>query len=166
MQYTKKGILTPQTNIVSSKEEVSEDFLLENILLGKIIILANINHAILNPNGIGYGLRTKINVNLGISNDCMDYEEEMKKVELAHKFGVEVIMDLSNYGATKEFRTQLLNKSNAMIGIIPIYDAVGFLQKDLKEIHAKDFLDVIYHHAKNGVDFMTIYAGINSRVIN
>lgn len=86
MSYAKEGIFTKQMQIVAQKEQVGEDFLLENIAYGKIIIPANINHKVLDPNGIGYGLKTKVNVNLGVSNDCVDYSEEMKKVELAHKF--------------------------------------------------------------------------------
>ncbi|EAK0951827.1 phosphomethylpyrimidine synthase ThiC [Campylobacter lari] len=163
MSYAKEGIFTKQMQIVSQKEQVSEGFLLENIACGKIIIPANINHKALDPNGIGYGLKTKVNVNLGVSNDCVDYSEEMKKVELAHKFNIEAIMDLSNYGKTSRFRDELIATSKAMIGTVPVYDAVGFLEKDLKDIKAKDFLDVVYHHAKSGVDFMTIHAGINSR---
>ncbi|ECW8953981.1 phosphomethylpyrimidine synthase ThiC [Campylobacter lari] len=163
MSYAKEGIFTKQMQIVAQKEQVSEDFLLENIACGKIIIPANINHKALDPNGIGYGLKTKVNVNLGVSNDCVDYSEEMKKVELAHKFNIEAIMDLSNYGKTSRFRDELIATSKAMIGTVPVYDAVGFLEKDLKDIKAKDFLDVVYHHAKSGVDFMTIHAGINSR---
>ncbi|EAJ5672934.1 phosphomethylpyrimidine synthase ThiC [Campylobacter lari] len=163
MSYAKEGIFTKQMQIVAQKEQVGEDFLLENIAYGKIIIPANINHKALDPNGIGYGLKTKVNVNLGVSNDCVDYSEEMKKVELAHKFNIEAIMDLSNYGKTSRFRDELIATSKAMIGTVPVYDAVGFLEKDLKDIKAKDFLDVVYHHAKSGVDFMTIHAGINSR---
>lgn len=163
MNYAKEGIFTKEMQIVAQKENLSKDFLLENIACGKIIIPANINHKSLDPNGIGFGLRTKVNVNLGVSNDCVDYSEEMKKVELAHKFGIEAIMDLSNYGKTSRFRDELVNVSKAMIGTVPVYDAVGFLEKDLKQIGAKDFLDVVYHHAKSGVDFMTIHAGINSR---
>ncbi|EAL3898684.1 phosphomethylpyrimidine synthase ThiC [Campylobacter lari] len=163
MSYAKEGIFTKQMQIVAQKEQVSEDFLLENIAYGKIVIPANINHKTLDPNGIGYGLKTKVNVNLGVSNDCVDYSEEMKKVELAHKFNIEAIMDLSNYGKTSRFRDELIATSKAMIGTVPVYDAVGFLEKDLKDIKAKDFLDVVYHHAKSGVDFMTIHAGINSR---
>ncbi|MCV3373377.1 phosphomethylpyrimidine synthase ThiC [Campylobacter lari] len=163
MSYAKEGIFTKQMQIVAQKEQVSEDFLLENIACGKIIIPANINHKALDPNGIGYGLKTKVNVNLGVSNDCVDYSEEVKKVELAHKFNIEAIMDLSNYGKTSRFRDELIATSKAMIGTVPVYDAVGFLEKDLKDIKAKDFLDVVYHHAKSGVDFMTIHAGINSR---
>ncbi|MCR8677118.1 MULTISPECIES: phosphomethylpyrimidine synthase ThiC [Campylobacter] len=165
MSYAKEGTFTKQMQIVAQKEQVSEDFLLENIACGKIIIPANINHKALDPNGIGYGLKTKVNVNLGVSNDCVDYSEEMKKVELAHKFNIEAIMDLSNYGKTSRFRDELIATSKAMIGTVPVYDAVGFLEKDLKDIKAKDFLDVVYHHAKSGVDFMTIHAGINSRAV-
>ncbi|MCW0242904.1 phosphomethylpyrimidine synthase ThiC [Campylobacter lari] len=163
MKFAKEGIFTKQMQIVAQKEQVSEDFLLENIACGKIIIPANINHKALDPNGIGFGLRTKVNVNLGVSNDCADYSEEMQKVNLAHKFNIEAIMDLSNYGKTSRFRDELIATSKAMIGTVPVYDAVGFLEKDLKDIRAKDFLDVVYHHAKSGVDFMTIHAGINSR---
>ena len=165
MLYAKEGIFTKEMQIVAQKEQVSQDFLLENIACGKIIIPANINHKSLDPNGIGFGLRTKVNVNLGVSNDCIDYSEEMKKVELAHKFEIEAIMDLSNYGKTSHFRDELIAFSRAMIGTVPVYDAVGFLEKDLKQIKAKDFLDVVYHHAKSGVDFMTIHAGINSRAV-
>ncbi|HEG1417519.1 TPA: phosphomethylpyrimidine synthase ThiC [Campylobacter lari] len=163
MKFAKEGIFTKQMQIVAQKEQVSEDFLLENIACGKIIIPANINHKALDPNGIGFGLRTKVNVNLGVSNDCADYSEEMQKVNLAHKFNIEAIMDLSNYGKTSRFRDELIATSKAMIGTVPVYDAVEFLEKDLKDIKAKDFLDVVYHHAKSGVDFMTIHAGINSR---
>lgn len=163
MQSAREGIFTPQMQEVAKKEGISEDKLLALMAEGKIIIPANIKHKALVPNGIGEGLRTKVNVNLGISNDCVDYQEEMQKVDLAHHFGVEAIMDLSNYGRTSHFRDELIAKSKAMIGTVPVYDAVGFLQKDLKQIKARDFLDVAYHHAKSGVDFMTIHAGLNSR---
>lgn len=163
MTYAKKGVFTTQMQAVAQKEGVSEEFLLSSIANGTIIIPANINHKSLDPHGIGAGLRTKVNVNLGVSNDCIDYSEEMQKVTLSHDFGIESIMDLSNYGKTSHFRDELINVSKAMIGTVPVYDAVGFLEKDLKDISAKDFIDVVYHHAKSGVDFMTIHAGINSR---
>lgn len=163
MTYAKEGVFTTQMQAVAQKEDVSEEFLLSSIANGTIIIPANINHKSLDPHGIGAGLRTKVNVNLGVSNDCIDYSEEMQKVTLSHDFGIESIMDLSNYGKTSHFRDELINVSKAMIGTVPVYDAVGFLEKDLKDISAKDFIDVVYHHAKSGVDFMTIHAGINSR---
>ena len=126
---------------------------------------ANVNHTALSAEGIGKGLKTKINVNLGISGDAKNYDIEMQKVDMAIKFGAEAIMDLSNYGKTNTFRKELVAKSPAMIGTVPMYDAIGYLDKDLLEISAQDFLKVVKAHAEEGVDFMTIHAGINRRAI-
>ena len=128
-------------------------------------IPANVNHTALSAEGIGKGLKTKINVNLGISGDAKNYDIEMQKVDMAIKFGAEAIMDLSNYGKTNTFRKELVAKSPAMIGTVPMYDAIGYLDKDLLEISAQDFLKVVKAHAEEGVDFMTIHAGINRRAV-
>lgn len=165
MEAAKKGIVTPEMEIVAAKENMDVDKLRELVACGQVAIPANINHTSLSPEGIGTGLKTKINVNLGISGDCKDYSVEMQKVDMAIKFGVEAIMDLSNYGKTNTFRQQLIEKSPAMIGTVPMYDAIGYLDKDLLEISAKDFLKVVEAHAKEGVDFMTIHAGINKRAV-
>jgi len=132
---------------------------------GLVAIPANINHTSLSAEGIGKGMRTKINVNLGISGDCKNIDVEMEKVRTAIDFKCEAIMDLSNYGKTNVFRQQLIAMSPAMIGTVPIYDAIGYLEKDLAEITAADFLRVIEAHAKEGVDFMTIHAGLNKRAV-
>jgi len=87
------------------------------------------------------------------------------KSQMAIDFGAEAIMDLSNYGKTNTFRQRLIEMSPAMIGTVPMYDAIGYLEKDLMEISAKDFLKVVEAHAKEGVDFMTIHAGINRRAV-
>lgn len=165
MEAAKKGIITKEMLLVARKENIKEEKLRDLVACGRVVIPANINHKALSPEGIGEGLRTKINVNLGISGDCADYSNEMKKVDMAIKFGVEAIMDLSNYGKTNTFRTQLINRSPAMIGTVPMYDAIGYLEKDLMDIKAKDFLEVVRAHAEEGVDFMTIHAGINKRAI-
>ena len=165
MEAAKKGIVTPEMEIVAAKENMGVDKLMKLVACGQVAIPANINHTSLSPEGIGSGLKTKINVNLGISGDCKDYSVEMQKVDMAIKFGVEAIMDLSNYGKTNTFRQQLIEKSPAMIGTVPMYDAIGYLDKDLLEISAKDFLKVVEAHAKEGVDFMTIHAGINKRAV-
>lgn len=165
MEAAKKGIITPQMETVAKKEGMDIQKLLGLVACGTVAIPANVNHTSLSAEGIGSGLRTKINVNLGISGDCKDYGQEMEKVELALKHGVESIMDLSNYGKTNTFRTELIKKSPAMIGTVPMYDAIGYLEKDLLQITAKDFMKVVEAHAKEGVDFMTIHAGINRRAV-
>lgn len=161
MEAAKHGFVTDEMKIVAEKEGVSTDYLLEKIAIGEIIIPRNKNHNLISPEGIGTGLKTKINVNLGISKDINDMELEMKKVDMALSLGAEAIMDLSNYGKTQEFRKKLIEKSTAMIGTVPMYDAVGFLDKGLSFIKPEEFLDVVRNHAENGVDFVTIHAGIN-----
>ena len=165
MEAAKKGIITPEMEQVSAKENMDIEKLKELVACGQVAIPSNIRHETLSPEGIGTGLRTKINVNLGISGDCKDYDMELKKVKMAIDFGCEAIMDLSNYGKTNTFRTKLVEMSPAMIGTVPMYDAIGYLEKDLLEISAKDFLTVVEAHAKEGVDFMTIHAGINRRAV-
>lgn len=165
MEAAKKGIITPEMEQVSAKENIDIEKLKGLVACGQVAIPANIRHESLSPEGIGTGLRTKINVNLGISGDCKDYDMELKKVKMAIDFGCEAIMDLSNYGKTNTFRTKLVEMSPAMIGTVPMYDAIGYLEKDLLEITAKDFLTVVEAHAKEGVDFMTIHAGINKRAV-
>lgn len=160
-----KGILTPEMKIVAEKEHMEPEKLMALVAKGEAAIPCNVRHTSISPEGIGGGLRTKINVNLGISGDCKNYEEEMKKVDMALKFGAEAIMDLSNYGKTNTFRRELIRKSPAMIGTVPMYDAIGYLEKDLLEITAEDFLKVVRAHAEEGVDFMTIHAGISRRAV-
>lgn len=166
MEAARKGIVTPQMEAAAEHEPLDAEQLRERIAAGTVCLPANINHRSLEPRAIGEGCTTKINVNLGISGDCLDYSLEMEKVELALSFGVESIMDLSNYGKTREFRTKLVERSQAMIGTVPMYDAIGFLNKDLADITSDDFLRVIEAHAREGVDFMTIHAGINRRAVS
>ena len=165
MEAAKKGIITPEMEVVAKKEYMEPEKLCGLVAKGEVVIPCNVNHKSISPEGIGAGLRTKINVNLGISGDCKDYAMEMEKVDMAIKFGAEAIMDLSNYGKTNTFRRELIAKSPAMIGTVPMYDAIGYLDKDLLEITAKDFLRVVRAHAEEGVDFMTIHAGINRRAV-
>ena len=165
MEAAKKGIVTPEMKTVAEKENVSEDIIMKKVAAGTVAIPCNVNHKSISAEGIGEGLRTKINVNLGISGDCIDYSAEMEKVKLSIEYGVESIMDLSNYGKTHDFRQALIDMSPAMIGTVPMYDAVGYLEKDLADITAQEFLDVVRAHAREGVDFMTIHAGINRRAV-
>jgi phosphomethylpyrimidine synthase len=165
MEAARAGIVTPQIQHVAQREQVDIDLIMSRMACGSIVIPANHNHTALEPQGVGEGLRTKINVNLGVSGDLHDYKTEMEKVDLSLKLGVESIMDLSNCGKTARFRRDLIAKSSAMIGTVPMYDAVGYLEKELSDCTARDFLDVVAAHAKDGVDFVTLHAGINRRTV-
>lgn len=161
MEAAKKGILTDQMKRVAEKEHMDPQLLMERVAQGKIAIPANVNHKSLLAEGVGLGLSTKINVNLGISRDCPDVDKELEKVKKAIDMKAEAIMDLSSFGKTEEFRKKLIAISSAMIGTVPVYDAIGFYDKELKDITADEFLDVVRKHAKDGVDFVTIHAGMN-----
>lgn len=166
MDAAKKGIITKEMEVVSKKENIDIEILRKGIAEGKIVIPANKKHKSLNPEGIGAGLRTKINVNLGISRDCPDIDHELEKVKTAIDMNVEAIMDLSSFGKTEEFRRRLIDMSPAIIGTVPIYDAVGFYDKELKDITSKEFLDVVRKHGEDGVDFVTVHVGMNRETAN
>ena len=165
IDFARAGVVTPQMAEVARKEGRDPEFIRAGVAAGRIAIPANIHHTSLSPEGVGEGLRTKVNVNLGISGDLADEAEEWRKVEVALELGAEAIMDLSNSGKTQNFRTRLIGKSPAMIGTVPMYDAIGYLEKALITITAEDFLDVVRRHAEDGVDFVTVHAGMNRRVL-
>ena len=160
-----KGIITPEMEIVSIKEHRTADEIRKLVEKGQVVICANKLHTSLDPNGIGSMLRTKINVNLGVSGDCRDYNTEMEKVRMAVEMGAEAIMDLSSHGDTQSFRQKLVRECPAMIGTVPIYDSVIHYKRDLSELTAKDFIDVIRLHAEDGVDFVTLHCGITRKTI-
>lgn len=161
MDAAKKGIITNEMKIVAEKESMDVEILRSKVAAGTVVIPANKNHKALSAEGVGEGLKTKINVNLGISKDCCSTEIEMEKVKTALDMKAEAIMDLSCYGKTAQFRKDLIEMSPAMIGTVPMYDAVGFYDKELSEITSEEFLKVVEKHAEDGVDFVTIHAGIN-----
>jgi len=161
MDAARKGIITREMALVASKECVEAASLRELIAEGKVVIPANKNHLSLDPCGIGQGLKTKINVNLGVSKDCYNIEAELEKARWAIKLKADAIMDLSCYGKTAEFRRKLIEISPVAIGTVPVYDAISLYDKELAEITAGEFLEVVEQHARDGVDFMTIHAGIN-----
>ncbi len=161
MDAAKKGIITKEMLIVAQKEKMDVEQLRALLAEGKVVIPANKNHKALNPEGVGQGMRTKINVNLGVSKDCCNIDLELQKALKAIELKAEAIMDLSCYGKTQEFRSKLLAVSTAMIGTVPMYDAIGMLEKDLKTISVDEFFSVVERHAEDGVDFMTIHCGMN-----
>lgn len=166
MEAARMGIVTPELEAVAKKENRSVEELLPLMASGKMVIPANVNHKSLDPNGVGSMLKTKINVNLGISRDCKDYDIEMKKVMRAVDLGAEAIMDLSSHGNTQPFRQKLCTECPAMIGTVPIYDSVIHYQRDLGTLTAQDFIDVVRLHAQDGVDFVTLHCGITRKTID
>lgn len=166
MEAAHMGIVTPELEAVAKKENRSVEELLPLMASGKMVIPANVNHKSLDPNGVGSMLKTKINVNLGISRDCKDYDIEMKKVMRAVDLGAEAIMDLSSHGNTQPFRQKLCAECPAMIGTVPIYDSVIHYQRDLGTLTAQDFIDVVRLHAQDGVDFVTLHCGITRKTID
>lgn len=163
MDAARKGIVTPQLKTVAEKEKMSVEALMALVAEGKVAIPANKLHTALSPEGVGLNCRTKINVNLGVSPEHNNHEEELQKVQNAIDMKAEAIMDLSNFGKTGEFRRKLVGMSTAMIGTVPMYDAVGMLDKDLKDISVEEFFSVVEQHAEDGVDFMTIHCGMNQK---
>jgi len=161
MDAARRGIVTKEMEAVAREENISIESLMEELAKGTVIIPANKNHRCLKPRGIGFSLKTKINVNLGTSRDCLDMQCEMAKVENAVKMGADAIMDLSSFGDTNVFRRKLTKECPATLGTVPIYDAIVYYNKPLKEITAKEWIDVVRMHAEDGVDFMTIHCGIN-----
>ena len=165
MDAARKGIITPQMEIVAKKEYRTTEEIRQLVAEGKVAIPANKHHTCLNPEGIGSMLRTKINVNLGVSRDCKDYNVEMEKVMSAVNMGAEAIMDLSSHGNTQPFRQKLTHECPVMIGTVPVYDSVIHYQRDLAELTAQDFIDVVRLHAEDGVDFVTLHCGITRKTI-
>ena len=165
MDAARKGIVTPQIKTVAEKEHMPVEKMMQLVAEGKVAICANKHHTCLNPEGVGSMLRTKINVNLGVSRDCKDYDIEMQKVMKAVDLGAEAIMDLSSHGNTQPFRQKLTHECPAMIGTVPVYDSVIHYQRDLSELTAHDFIDVIRLHAEDGVDFVTLHCGITRKTI-
>ena len=166
MDAAKRGIVTEQIKIVAQKEKMSVEELMPLVASGKVAICANKHHKCLDPEGVGSMLRTKINVNLGISRDCKDYDVEMKKVNAAVEMGAEAIMDLSSHGDTIPFRRKLTSECKAMIGTVPVYDSVIHYKRDLATLTAKDFIEVVRLHAEDGVDFVTLHCGITRHTID
>lgn len=167
IDFARAGQITPQMKEVAEREHRAPEYIRERVADGRIAIPANIVHIKkgMRAFGVGEGLSTKVNVNLGISGDKADAAEEWKKVKIAEDFGADAIMDLSNSGKTRQFRQQLIDETPLMVGTVPMYDAIGYMEKPLVKLTKDDLLEVVRAHAEDGVDFMTIHCGINKSVI-
>ena len=166
IDFARAGQITPQMKEVAEREHRDPEYIRERVADGRIAIPANIVHIKkgMRAFGVGEGLSTKVNVNLGISGDKADAAEEWKKVKIAEDFGADAIMDLSNSGKTRQFRQQLIDETPLMVGTVPMYDAIGYMEKPLVKLTKDDLFEVVHAHAEDGVDFMTIHCGINKSV--
>lgn len=166
IDFARAGQITPQMKEVAEREHRDPEYIRERVADGRIAIPANIVHIKkgMRVFGVGEGLSTKVNVNLGISGDKADAAEEWKKVKIAEDFGADAIMDLSNSGKTRQFRQQLIDETPLMVGTVPMYDAIGYMEKPLVKLTKDDLFEVVRAHAEDGVDFMTIHCGINKSV--
>ncbi|MEH0018654.1 MAG: phosphomethylpyrimidine synthase ThiC [Desulfobacter sp.] len=161
MDAAKKGILTPQMEQVLENESISKEALMAGVAQGSIAIPANKNHFSINAAGVGQGLKTKINVNLGVSKDVCSFDAEMNKACLALKYNADAIMDLSVSGDTEAFRKRLVAEIPVMIGSVPIYDTLTRTGKSVEELTIDDWFKTVEIHGENGIDFVTIHAGLN-----
>jgi len=163
IELAKQGIISPQIKHVAEKEGVEIDFVLEGLVSGTIVIPANPNHVNLAPCGIGKGLRTKVNVNLGTSPDFCDLDMELKKLQAAIEFGSDTVMDLSTGGDISAIRQAIINASTLTVGTVPIYQAgIEAIDKHgaIVNMTADEIFGVIEQQAKDGVDFMTVHCGV------
>ena len=165
MDAARKGILTPQMEQVLEKESILQSDLMEKMAKGMIVIPANINHHCLKAGGVGQGLSTKINVNLGVSKDVCSFDGEMNKAKMALDYKADAVMDLSVSGDTEGFRKRLVKEIPVMIGTVPIYDTLTRTRKPVEDITIEDWFETVENHARNGIDFITIHAGLNQKCV-
>ncbi|NCO65928.1 MAG: phosphomethylpyrimidine synthase [Candidatus Aquicultor secundus] len=169
IERLKKGQSVAEIDAVAIEENLSSDEIVAGILDGTIVIPKNVNRHNLRAMGVGKGLRTKVNANIGTSDEYPLVEEELHKLEIAEKAGADAVMDLSTGGPLVDIRTQILAKSVLPLGTVPIYQA-AVLAKDsygsIVDMTPDDVFRVIETQAKEGVDFMTVHAGITWKTLN
>ena len=168
IELAKQGTLTDVMKSVMKRDGVSKEFLLQGLRSGTIAIPANKLHKRENYMGVGAGLLTKVNANMGTSSDAIDYDYELQKVKVSIEAGADAIMDLSTGGDIDKMRRLVIENSPIAVGTVPIYQAaVTAVEngKSVPEMTEKEILDGIYKHIKDGVDFITIHAGVTRNVI-
>ena len=168
LELAKEGTISPEMEEIARREGVSADFVREGIVQGRIVIPANKNHKNLVPCGIGSGLRVKVNANIGTSPDFSDIGAELNKLEVAAKSGADTIMDLSTGGDIKGIRQTIIASSKLPVGTVPIYQAAVqaiSLYGAITKMTIDGIFDVIEEQARDGVDFMTVHAGVTREVV-
>ena len=161
MHYARQGVITEEMEYVARRENLPTDLIKDEVARGRMIIPANINHPNLEPMAIGIASKCKVNANIGASPNSSDINEEIDKLRMAIKYGADTLMDLSTGGGNlDEIRTAVINNSPIPIGTVPIYQALESVHGSIENLDAQDFLHIIEKHAQQGVDYMTIHAGI------
>jgi phosphomethylpyrimidine synthase len=163
LELARKGTVSPQIKHVAEKEGVEADLIIQGLAKGEITIPANVNHINLIPCGIGKGLRTKVNANIGTSSDFCDLNTELRKLQTAINFGADTVMDLSTGGDISAIRKAIMSASIVPVGTVPIYQAgIEAIETHgaIVNMSVDEIFAVIEEHAKDGVDFMTVHCGV------
>jgi len=159
MHYARRGLITEEMRYVAEREGLSPEVVRQEVARGRAVIPANINHLNLRPMGIGLAFRCKVNANIGNSSIASNVEEELEKLRIAVEYGADTVMDLSTGGDLDLIRTTLLRYSPLPLGTVPIYEAVERVRR-VEDLTPELLLEVIEKQAQQGVDFMTLHAGI------
>ncbi|MBA3915906.1 MAG: phosphomethylpyrimidine synthase ThiC [Acidobacteriales bacterium] len=159
MRYARKGVITEEMQYVALREKLTPELVRDEVARGRMIIPANINHPELEPMGIGVESLCKINANIGNSAVSSNIEEELKKLHTSVHYGADTVMDLSTGGNIHEIREAILRHSPVPIGTVPIYEAISRVKR-VEDLNAAVMLEVIEEQAEQGVDYMTIHAGV------
>ena len=165
----RQGVTTPEMEEVASAERVSAERIRDGIADGTIIITRNDVHTNARPLGIGKGLKTKVNANIGTSGDHADIGEELQKLEVAIAAGADTVMDLSVGGPVDEVRREVLARSCVPVGTVPIYQAAlgaRAKEKAFVELEADEIFETIEQHASDGVDFVTVHCTVTRESVD
>jgi phosphomethylpyrimidine synthase len=163
LEHARQGTVTREMEEVATSEGIDPQFILEEMAAGHIIIPRNKRHTTIAPIGIGKGLRTKINANIGTSKDHQDIEEELQKLRVAVEFGADTVMDLSTAGSLDDIRRAVIKESSIAVGTVPIYQAVVETvqsKKAMVDMSCDLLFEVIEKQAEDGVDFITVHCGL------
>jgi phosphomethylpyrimidine synthase len=159
MRYARQGVVTEEMQFVARREKVAPELVRDEVARGRMIIPANVNHPELEPMAIGVESLCKINANIGNSAVTSNISEELAKLHTAVHYGADTVMDLSTGGDIHQIREAILRHSPVPIGTVPIYEAVSRVKR-IEDLNANVMLEVIEEQAEQGVDYMTIHAGV------
>src|SRR6185369_14440869 len=159
MHFARKGVITEEMHYVAERESITPELVRDEVAAGRMIIPANINHPELEPMAIGVAAKCKINSNIGNSAVTSDVDEELRKLHTSVHYGADTIMDLSTGGGIHEIREAILRHSPIPVGTVPIYEAISRVKR-VEDLNREIMLEVIEEQAQQGVDYMTIHAGV------